>query len=95
MKDLRGVIYLLGILVTPLLADPLDVYWQQKVDYEMEITLHDSIQQLAGKTVIKYTNNSPDSLDRLYIHLYPNAFQNGSVKAREYIGKEQSCNGRG
>mgnify|MGYP006082457203 FL=1 len=92
MNDLRGLIYLLGILLTPLLADPLDVYWQQKVDYEMEITLHDSIQQLTGTTIIKYTNNSPDSLDRLYIHLYPNAFQNGSVKSREYIGNSGRSN---
>ena len=51
----------------------------------MEITLHDSIRQLAGKTIIRYTNNSPDSLDRIYMHLYPNAFQVGSVKYREYI----------
>ena len=52
----------------------------------MEITLHDSIRQLTGTTVIKYTNYSPDSLDRIYMHLYPNAFQLGSVKYREYIG---------
>mgnify|MGYP001997330581 CR=1 FL=1 len=69
-----------------LFADPLDGYWQQKVDYEMQITLHDSIKQLTGKTVIKYTNNSLDSIDRLFMHLYPNAFQTGSVKYREYVG---------
>ena len=60
-------------------------YWQQNVDYEMEITLHDSIRQLSGNSRIRYTNNSPDSLERIYIHLYPNAFQVGSVKYREYI----------
>jgi hypothetical protein len=52
----------------------------------MEITLHDSIRQLAGTSIIKYTNNSPDSLDRIFLHLYPNAFQIGSVKHREYTG---------
>ena len=72
MKDLRGLICLLGILVTPLLADPLDFYWQQKVDYDMDIVLHDSIRQITGKSIIKYTNNSPDSLDKIYMHLYPN-----------------------
>ena len=61
-------------------------YWQQKADYEMEITLHDSIKQITGTTILKYTNNSPDSLDRIYLHLYPNAFQVGSVKYREYVG---------
>ena len=72
-------------IISCLIADPADHYWQQNVDYDMEITLHDSIRQLAGKTIIRYTNNSPDSLDRIYMHLYPNAFQVGSVKYREYI----------
>ena len=52
----------------------------------MDITLHDSIQQITGKTIIRYRNNSPDSLDQIYMHLYPNAFQVGSVKYREYVG---------
>ena len=76
----------LFVLFDHVVADPLDSYWQQKVDYEMEITLLDSVRQITGKTMIKYTNNSPDSLDRIYMHLYPNAFQKGSVKYREYIG---------
>ena len=80
----RSVVLFLALMNT-IFSDPLDYYWQQKVDYEMEITLHDSIRQLSGKTIIKYTNNSPDSLERLYMHLYPNAFQVGSVKYREYI----------
>ena len=75
----------LSLITSILFSDPIDFYWQQKVDYDMDITLHDSIRQITGTTVIKYTNNSPDSLDKLYLHLYPNAFQTGSVKSREYI----------
>ena len=86
IKSFLYPFFLLFILFDRSLADPLDDYWQQKVDYEMDITLHDSIRQIAGTTMIKYTNHSPDSLDRIYMHLYPNAFQIGSVKYREYIG---------
>ena len=76
---------ILFVLVTAkLFSDPIDSYWQQKVDYDMDIVLHDSIRQITGKSTIKYTNNSPDSLDRIYMHLYPNAFQVGSVKSVSY-----------
>ena len=66
-------------------ARNLDNYWQQKVDYKMKVSLIDSVRQITGTSIIKYTNNSPDSLDRIFIHLYPNAFQNNSVKYREYL----------
>ena len=80
-------LYLFYLLTNSIfLDDPLDHYWQQKVDYEMSITLLDSVRQLTGNSIIKYTNQSPDSLDRIYMHLYPNAFQTGSVKYREYLG---------
>ena len=66
-------------------ANNIDNYWQQDVDYKMKVSLIDSIRQLTGTSIIKYTNNSPDSLDRIYMHLYPNAFQKNSVKYREYL----------
>ena len=61
-------------------------YWQQAVDYKMNVVLLDSVRQLACKSTITYKNNSPDVLDEIYMHLYPNAFQIGSVKYREYLG---------
>ena len=86
MRKIGLIISYSVCLFSTLYADPIDGYWQQKVNYNMEITLVDTLQQLTGFTTIKYTNNSPDSLDRIYMHLYPNAFQLESVKYREYIG---------
>ena len=60
-------------------------YWQQSVDYKMNVILIDSVRQLACSSTIKYKNNSPDQLSEIYMHLYPNAFQIGSVKYREYL----------
>ena len=53
-------------------------YWQQQADYAMEIDMDVETYRYSGKQTIAYTNNSPDVLDRVYYHLYFNAFQPGS-----------------
>jgi len=53
-------------------------YWQQKVDYKMEIDMDADNGQYKGKQQLTYTNNSPDVLNRVFYHLYFNAFQPGS-----------------
>jgi hypothetical protein len=53
-------------------------YWQQKADYEMEIDFDNSKHRFKGVQKITYTNHSPDTLDKLFYHLYFNAFQPGS-----------------
>lgn len=53
-------------------------YWQQHVDYKMEIDMDVNTYQYKGKQTLIYTNNSPDVLDKVFYHLYFNAFQPGS-----------------
>ena len=53
-------------------------YWQQHVDYKMEIDMDVNSYQYKGKQILVYTNNSPDVLNKVYYHLYFNAFQPGS-----------------
>src|SRR5690606_40568524 len=55
-----------------------DSYWQQQADYKMDIEMDVENFQFTGIQQIKYTNNSPNSLDRVFYHLYFNAFQPGS-----------------
>jgi hypothetical protein len=52
--------------------------WQQKVQYKMDIDFNVQTNQFKGIQNLKYTNNSPDTLTKLYYHLYFNAFQPGS-----------------
>lgn len=54
-------------------------YWQQHVDYKMEIDFDSENHQFDGKQTLKYTNNSPDELNKVFYHLYFNAFQPGSM----------------
>jgi hypothetical protein len=53
-------------------------YWQQHVDYKMEIDMNVNNYQYNGKQDLVYTNNSPDTLSQVFYHLYFNAFQPGS-----------------
>ena len=53
-------------------------YWQQHVDYTMEVNMNVENYQYTGSQKLVYTNNSPDTLKRVFYHLYFNAFQPGS-----------------
>ncbi|MCK7589481.1 M1 family metallopeptidase [Subsaxibacter sp. CAU 1640] len=53
-------------------------YWQQHVDYTMDIVMDVETYKYSGTQKLVYTNNSPDVLNRVFYHLYPNAFQPGS-----------------
>ena len=59
-------------------TDSKSTYWQQHVDYKMDIDMDVNTYQYNGKQTLVYTNNSPDVLNRVYYHLYFNAFQPGS-----------------
>ena len=49
---------------------PDDYYWQQHVDYTMEIDMDVDTYRYHGKQTLVYTNNSPDTLHRVFYHLY-------------------------
>jgi hypothetical protein len=69
--------------------------WQQQVKYVMNIDVDVNTNQFTGKQKLEYTNNSPETLSKLFYHLYFNAFQPGSsmdVRSQE-LGKNM-INGR-
>jgi hypothetical protein len=59
----------------PASQDLLSDYWQQRSDYDIRCTLDIEAKMLSGTERITYTNNSPDTLRRYFIHLYPNAYK--------------------
>ncbi len=54
-------------------------YWQQEVAYNMDIEMNVETNQFKGTQKLTYTNNSPDTLNQVFYHLYFNAFQPGSM----------------
>ncbi|MFP4340034.1 MAG: M1 family metallopeptidase [Cyclobacteriaceae bacterium] len=54
-------------------------YWQQEVAYDMDIDMDVNSHQFEGTQKLVYTNNSPDTLNQVFYHLFFNAFQPGSM----------------
>ncbi len=54
-------------------------YWQQEVNYFIDVTLHDNDNTLTAFETIKYINHSPDTLTFIWFHLWPNAYKNNST----------------
>ncbi|MDP4620559.1 MAG: M1 family metallopeptidase [Sediminibacterium sp.] len=71
--------------------------WQQRIDYKINAALDVATNIVKGTEDIVYTNNSTDTLRKVYFHLYWNAFQPNSsmdLRSRE-LGKNTMTNRRG
>ena len=67
------------LLLTEITVAQHKTYWQQAIAYEMEIDMDVKTNKYQGIQTIKYTNNSPDTLNKVFYHLYFNAFQPNSM----------------
>jgi len=66
---------------------PGHAYWQQQVDYDMEITLDDGHQRISGIETIVYHNNSPDPLSYLWLQLDQNRRAQDSISMLTAAGR--------
>ncbi|HEX9971830.1 MAG TPA: hypothetical protein VGD14_07150, partial [bacterium] len=77
MKILKISLHVLILIVLTTKLFPADeTCWQQDVHYNFNVRLDTDKHALSGDAIISYKNNSPDTLGRIYLHLYPNAFKN-------------------
>ena len=82
-------------LATNLFAQP--ERWQQQINYKIDASLDVQKNTVTGTEEILYTNNSTDTLHKVYFHMYWNAFQpnsNMDARSRE-LGKTTFTNRRG
>lgn len=79
----------ISLIISVLLLYSQPDRWQQRVKYTMSIDMNVQANQFTGKQKLEYWNNSPDTLTKLFYHLYFNAFQPNSMmdtRSRE-LGK--------
>ena len=62
-------------------------YWQQQVNYTIDVTLNDATNMLTGFEQMEYINNSPDTLTYIYMHLWQNAYKNDRTAFSEQLLK--------
>lgn len=70
-------------------------YWQQQVDYDIDIRLDEEAKHLFGTETVTYTNNAPDTLDFLWFLLDQNRFRPDSIAVMtETVGGGGRASGR-
>ena len=61
-------------------------YFQQHVAYDISVELNDRAHTLSAYEKLTYTNNSPDTLEFIWFHLWPNAYKNDSTAlAKQFL----------
>ena len=62
-----------------------NTYWQQQVNFNIDVTLNDKVHTLDGFVKLDYYNNSPDTLKFIWFHLWPNAYKNDQTAFSEQL----------
>ncbi|MES2479113.1 MAG: M1 family metallopeptidase [Bacteroidota bacterium] len=70
-------------LIILLSAAPSSAYWKQHVRTSIRVSLDDKEHFLRGFEYLVYTNNAPDTLRFIYVHLWPNAYKNDRTRFAE------------
>jgi hypothetical protein len=75
-------------------GEPGPDYWQQKIDYNIDVTLDDKNQAIQGKESIRYHNQSPHTLRYVWIQLDPNIFTPESTANKTQGSRRRQLSGR-
>src|SRR5690349_9518506 len=75
----RPLLLVAFFAVTSSLFAQADAYFQQEVNYTIQVKLDDRNHTLSAYEEFEYINNSSNSLDNLIIHLWPNAYKNAKT----------------
>lgn len=74
---LKNFLFVFLFLIASLLSSAQqNIYWQQHINYNIDVSLNDTAKELNGYISMQYENNSPDTLHFIWIHLWPNAYKN-------------------
>ncbi len=70
-------------------SKPKQAYFQQEVHYTINVALDDVNHMLQADERIRYINHSPDTLNEIWFHLWPNGYKNNETA----FAKQELLNG--
>jgi hypothetical protein len=82
---MKQLIIILLTIFTGSINACAQLYWQQHVNYTIDVTLDDADRSLDGFIKMEYRNNSPDTLRFIWIHCWPNAYKNDRTAFSEQL----------
>lgn len=74
----------------PAFSQEAKPYFQQELQYTIAVRLDDSLHMLHGEETVRYTNNSPDTLYFIYMHLWPNAYKNNQTALAKQLVRNRN-----
>lgn len=83
-------IFLLYIISLGTTCYAQDTYWQQKLYYNIGVTLNEKEKTLDALQRLVYKNNSPSTLDFIWFHIWPNAYKNNKTALYRQINTDPS-----
>ena len=83
---MKKLIFIIITLITLPQSSWCQTYFQQEVNYTINVKLDDVKHEFAGDEKIEYINNSPTTLTYIYMHLWPNAYKdNNTALAKQLL----------
>jgi hypothetical protein len=84
---MRSIILFVCILISGSLT--AQSYWQQQLRYTIQAELNDTEKSINGFETIVYKNNSPNTLDFIWFHIWPNAYKHDSTSLMKQIHNDK------
>ncbi|MFQ5335798.1 MAG: hypothetical protein ACE5DN_06965, partial [Flavobacteriales bacterium] len=85
MRAPAGIFYISLFFLSTSHQLMAQAYFQQRVDYRISVKLDDEKHELTAVESFTYTNNSNDTLDFIWIHLWPNAYRDNKTAMAEQM----------
>lgn len=84
---LRRLLFVAAVVSATCANAQTKAYFQQEVNYTIEVKLDDTKHMIYGSESFVYTNNSPDALPFIYMHIWPNAYKNRNTALAKQLAR--------